>query len=157
MKKKAFMKEQTLKKINRSVFLLFLADLLSLLGYEQARQHQQTTFTCDRTLFYWFYLFPLAFLLGGYLLGQLILRKSGLFLLPKTEKVLFFCITSLLTVYFAISVLLTVDHFLPFLPRHITTALYYPTMIVFTKCLLVFLVFGILLSLCVCSHNKRED
>ncbi len=151
------MKEQTLKKINRSVFLLFLADLLSLLGYEQARQHQQTTFTCDRTLFYWFYLFPLAFLLGGYLLGQLILRKSGLSLLPKTEKVLFFCITALLTVYFAISVLLTVNHFLPFLPQHITTALYYPTMIVFTKCLLVFLVFGILLSLCICSHNKRED
>lgn len=151
------MKQQTFKKINRFVFLLFLADLLSLLGYEQARQHQQTTFTCDRTLFYWFYLFPLAFLLGGYLLGQLILQKSRLSLLPKTEKVLFFCITASLTVYFAISVLLTVNHFLPFLPQHIITALYYPTMIVFSKYLFVFFIFGFLLFLCVYSHYQKKE
>ena len=67
-----------MKKINLFLLALFVIDLLVLLTYGQAQEHQFTTYTYDKVLFYWFYFFPIAYLLGGYLVGQLMLFKAKL-------------------------------------------------------------------------------
>lgn len=65
-----------MKKINRLFLILFVIDLVVLLGYGQAQEETRATYTYYRVGFYWYYFFPAAYFFGGYLLGQSLLSRS---------------------------------------------------------------------------------
>lgn len=78
-----------MKKINRLFLILFVIDLVVLLGYGQAQEETRATYTYYRVGFYWYYFFPAAYFFGGYLLGQSLLSRSRISLHPIVEKILF--------------------------------------------------------------------
>ena len=75
-----------MKKANRLLAVLFAADLLALTNYREAVDSIARTFSFDEVLFYWFYLIPAAYLLGGYFLGQLLLLKGSVRLNGTVKK-----------------------------------------------------------------------
>lgn len=48
-----------MKKLNYLFLILFVIDLIVLLGYGQAQEETNATFTYYRIVFYWFYFFVL--------------------------------------------------------------------------------------------------
>ena len=141
-----------MKKINLFLLVLFVIDLLVLLTYGQAQEHQLTTYTYDKVLFYWLYFFPIAYLLGGYLVGQLMLFRAKLSLHKTIERAALILVTALLAVFFGMSILLTIHYFAPFLPGKLSTYLYYFILGIYSNYLAGFSVLGLILSMCISSR-----
>ena len=146
-----------MKKLNYLFLILFVIDLIILLGYGQAQEERLATYTYYRVCFYWFYVFPIAYFLGGYLFGQLLLHRSLIFMSPTVEKVLLILNLGFLIVYLAIAVLLTVHVFTDFLPLNITGHLSYFIMSIFTKALFLFSALGLTLFVCLSSRKSRKE
>lgn len=145
-----------MKKINLFLLVLFVIDLLVLLTYGQAQEHQLTTYTYDKVLFYWLYFFPIAYLLGGYLVGQLMLFKAKLSLHKTVERVALILVTALLAVFFGMSILLTIHYFVPFLPGKLSAYLYYFILGIYSNYLAGFSVLGLILSMCISSRTATH-
>lgn len=146
-----------MKKLNYLFLILFVIDLIVLLGYGQAQEETNATFTYYRIVFYWFYFLPIAYFLGGYLLGQLLLRRSRISIPPMAEKVLLVLNLGFLIVYLTIAVLLTVHVFTAFLPLSIAGHLSYFIMSIFTKALILFSALGLALFVCLSSRKTRKE
>lgn len=146
-----------MKKLNYLFLILFVIDLIVLLGYGQAQEETNATFTYYRIVFYWFYFFPIAYFLGGYLFGQLLLHRSLIFMSPTVEKVLLILNLGFLIVYLAIAVLLTVHVFTAFLPFDIAEHLHYSIRGIYTKYIALFSVLGLLLFVCLSSRKSRKE
>lgn len=145
-----------MKKLNYLFLILFVIDLIILLGYGQAQEERLATYTYYRVCFYWFYFFPIAYFLGGYLFGQLLLHRSLIFMSPTVEKVLLILNLGFLIVYLAIAVLLTVHVFTAFLPFDIAEHLHYSIRGIYTKYIALFSVLGLLLFVCLSSRKIRK-
>lgn len=146
-----------MKKINLFLLVLFVIDLLVLLTYGQAQEHQFTTYTYDKVLFYWFYFFPIAYLLGGYLVGQLMLCKAKLSLHKTVERVALILVIAFLAVFFGTGILLTIHYFVPFLPGKLPTYLYYFILGIYSNYLAGFSVLGLILSMCISSRMTAHQ
>lgn len=146
-----------MKKINLFLLVLFVIDLLVLLTYGQAQEHQLTTYTYDKVLFYWLYFFPIAYLLGGYLVGQLMLFKARLSLHKTIERAALILVTALLAVFFGMSILLTIHYFVPFLPGKLSAYLYYFILGIYSNYLAGFSVLGLILSMCISSRMTAHQ
>ena len=146
-----------MKKINLFLLVLFVIDLLVLLTYGQAQEHQLTTYTYDKVLFYWLYFFPIAYLLGGYLVGQLMLFRAKLSLHKTIERAALILVTALLAVFFGMSILLTIHYFAPFLPGKLSTYLYYFILGIYSNYLAGFSVLGLILSMCISSRMTAHQ
>lgn len=146
-----------MKKLNYLFLILFVIDLIILLGYGPAQEERLATYTYYRVCFYWFYFFPIAYFLGGYLFGQLLLHRSLIFMSPTVEKVLLILNLGFLIVYLAIAVLLTVHVFTDFLPLNIAGHLSYFIMSIFTKALFLFSALGLTLFVCLSSRKSRKE
>lgn len=146
-----------MKKINLFLLVLFVIDLLVLLTYGQAQEHQLTTYTYDKVLFYWLYFFPIAYLLGGYLVGQLMLFKAKLSLHKTIERAALILVTALLAVFFGMSILITIHYFAPFLPGKLSTYLYYFILGIYSNYLAGFSVLGLILSMCISSRMTAHQ
>lgn len=146
-----------MKKLNYLFLILFVIDLIVLLGYGQAQEETRVTYTYYRVCFYWYYFFPAAYFFGGYLFGQLLLRKSRISLHPLAEKILLILNLGFLIVYLTIAVLLTVHVFTAFLPFNIATHLHYFIMDIFTKALFLFSVLGLTLFVCLSSRKNWKE
>ncbi len=146
-----------MKKSNRLFLILFVIDLILLLGYGQAQQEVTETFTYYRIIFYWFYFFPAAYFFGGYLFGQLVLCKSRVSLHQAAERILFVLAFGFLIVYLTAAILLTVHVFTSFLPLDIAAHLSYVIMKIDTKGRILFSVLGFLLFVCLSSRKIRNE
>lgn len=146
-----------MKKLNYLFLILFVIDLIILLGYGQAQEETRATYTYYRVGFYWYYFFPAAYFFGGYLLGQLLLCRSRISLHPIAEKILFTLISVCLIVYLVPAILSTVHIFTTFLPFDIAAQLHYFIMSIFTKALFLFSVLGLTLFVCLSSRKSRKE
>lgn len=146
-----------MKKINLFLLVLFVIDLLVLLTYGQAQEHQLTTYTYDKVLFYWLYFFPIAYLLGSYLVGQLMLFKAKLSLHKTIERAALILVIVLLAVFFGTGILLTIHYFVPFLPGKLSTYLYYFILGIYSNYLAGFSVLGLILSMCISSRMTAHQ
>lgn len=146
-----------MKKINRLFLILFVIDLILLLGYGQAQQEVRETFTYYRITFYWLYFFPAAYFFGGYLLGRLVLCKISVLLHQPAEKILLVLAFSFLSVYLTAAIVLTVHVFTSFLPLDIAAHLSYVIMKIDTKGRILFSVLGFLLFVCLSSRKIRNE
>lgn len=146
-----------MKKLNYLFLILFVIDLIILLGYGQAQEERLATYTYYRVCFYWFYFFPAAYFFGGYLFGQLLLHRSLIFMSPTVEKVLLILNLGFLIVYLAIAVLLTAHVFTDFLPLNFAGHLSYFIMSIFTKALFLFSALRLTLFVCLSSRKNRKE
>lgn len=146
-----------MKKLNYLFLILFVIDLIILLGYGQAQEERLATYTYYRVCFYWFYFFPIAYFLGGYLFGQLLLSRSRISLHPIVEKILFTLISVCLIVYLVPAIMATVHIFTTFLPFDIAAQLHYFIMSIFTKALFLFSALGLTLFVCLSSRKSLSD
>ncbi len=145
-----------MKKANRFLAVLFAADLLALTNYREAVDSIARTFSFDEVLFYWFYLIPAAYLLGGYFLGQLLLLKGSVRLNVTVKTGFLAAVTALLAAYLAADILATIHNFFPVLPEHLSSRLGYLVMWVYNNCLPAFFVAGMILAVCAVSFRKGE-
>lgn len=145
-----------MKKLNRLFLILWIIDLIVLLGYGQAQQQTNETFTYYWISFYWLYFFPAAYFFGGYLFGQLLLCKSQIALPPTAEKVLLTLSLGFLIVYLAGAIVLNVHVFTAFLPLNIAEQLSYFILGIFNRWLVLFSALGQILFVCLSSRNHRE-
>lgn len=145
-----------MKKTNIFLLILLVVDLLFLMNFKQVQQNVSVTFSINEILFYWFYFFPAAYLIGGYLLGQVLLLKGDVFLDRKIEKgFLIFGIACLL-LYLVGAVVMTVHHFTPILSGSAATGLIYSMMETYIKYVPCFAVLGLVLSVCISSYLKQR-
>ena len=142
-----------MKKANRFLAVLFAADLLALTNYREAVDSIARTFSFDEVLFYWFYLIPAAYLLGGYFLGQLLLLKGSVRLNGTVKKGFLAAVTA----YLAADVLSTIHNFFQVLPEHLSSRLGYLVVWVYNNCLPAFFVAGMILAVCAVSSAPSEE
>lgn len=145
-----------MKKLNRLFLILWIIDLIALLGYGQAQQQTNQTFTYYWISFYWLYFFPAAYFFGGYLFGRLLLCKSQLALHPTAKKVLLTLSLGFLIVYLAIAVVFNIHVFTAFIPLDIAGPLSYFIMGIFNRWLILFAALGQILFVCLSSRNNRK-
>ena len=146
-----------MKKLNYLFLILFVIDLIILLGYGQRRKKDWQHTLIIEFVFTGFISSPSPIFLGGYLFGQLLLHRSLIFMSPTVEKVLLILNLGFLIVYLAIAVLLTVHVFTDFLPLNIAGHLSYFIMSIFTKALFLFSALGLTLFVCLSSRKSRKE
>lgn len=150
------MVELLMKKANILLTLLLFLDLIILSNYKEIQMNVQKTFSYDGILVYWFYYFPMAYLIGGYLMGQLLLQKGEVSFNRYIEKGLMIVLIAVLFVYFVGTILLIINYHTSILSTFSLTTLKNCIMKILTKYVVCFSTIGLLLSFCVLSYLKRR-
>ena len=144
-----------MKKREKILILLFLLDLLLLTQYGPVREDARTTFSYKKIIFYWFYFYPLAYFLGGYLLSYFLLLKSKLFLNRKFKRILPIFILICTILYLSAAIPLTIHVMHPVLPDSISEMLAYFVMTIYTRYIFIFPILGFLSAMCFSSKPDR--
>lgn len=126
------------------------------MNYKSVQQEVGVTFLYKKIVFYWFYLFPLAYFIAGYLLGWLILKNNNRILNKKIEIGLFVFPGIFLQIYLIGAILLTIHCFTPILPVSIATNLSYGIMGIYTNGIGIFFILGVLISVSILNRAKRR-
>lgn len=145
-----------LKKRERILIVIFILDLLLLLNYRQVRDEARLTFSYRKIIFYWYYIYPIAYFGGGYLLSCLFFLKNKLTLNKNLKNTILFAEVIVIGAYLTIAIVSTINEIYPILSTSIATTLSDCIMIIYTKCIFIFFALGLLLAICFASSPNEK-